>query len=142
MKMKIRHTGIVVSDIDKSLYFYNELLGFKIVKDMWEGGAFINNILGLSGVNVRTIKMDAGGSLIELLYFKSHPTGAQLNSLASLGCTHIALTVDNLDNCFKMLKEQNTSFVSEPQTSPDGNAKVAFCRDPDGTYIELVEELK
>tara|TARA_R110000744_G_scaffold350216_1_gene455841 strand:- start:1161 stop:1586 length:426 start_codon:yes stop_codon:yes gene_type:complete len=141
MKMKIRHTGIVVSDIDKSLYFYNELLGFKIVKDAWETGTFINKIVGLSGVNVRTIKMDAGPSLIELLYFKSHPTGAQLSSLVSLGCTHIALTVDNLDNCFKMLKGENTFFVSEPQTSPDGKAKVAFCKDPDGTFIELVEEL-
>tara|TARA_R100000008_G_scaffold18646_2_gene9480 strand:+ start:892 stop:1314 length:423 start_codon:yes stop_codon:yes gene_type:complete len=140
--MKIRHTGIVVSDVDKALHFYNKLLGFKVVKDMWEGGNFIDKILGLSGVNVRTIKMDAGGSLIELLYFKSHPTGQQLSSLASLGCTHIALTVDNLENCFNMLKEENTRFVSEPQISPDGNAKVAFCKDPDGTFIELVEELK
>jgi len=140
--LKIRHTGIVVSDIDKSLHFYNELLGFKIVKDMREVGPFVDKILGLSGVSVRTIKMDAGGSLIELLYFKSHPVGSQPRSITSLGCTHIALTVDNLDDCFKMLKEANTFFVSEPQVSPDGNAKVAFCKDPDGTFIELVEELK
>ena len=140
--MKIRHTGIVVSDIDKSLHFYNELLGFKIVKDMREAGPFVDKILGLSGVSVRTIKMDAGGSLIELLCFKSHPMGQQLNNITSLGCTHIALTVDNLDDCFKMLKEANTFFVSEPQVSPDGNAKVVFCKDPDGTFIELVEELK
>jgi len=139
--LKIRHTGIVVSDIDKSLHFYNKLLGFKIVKDMREAGPFVDKILGLSGVSVRTIKMDAGGSLIELLCFKSHPAHAQPRIITSLGCTHIALTVDNLDNCFNMLKGESVFFVSEPQVSPDGNAKVAFCKDPDGTFIELVEEL-
>ena len=102
--MKIRHTGIVVSDIDKALHFYNELLGFKIVKDAQETGPFIDKILGFSGVDVRTIKLGAGGSLIELLYFKSYPMGPQTRGMTSLGCTHIALTVNNLDNCFKMLK--------------------------------------
>jgi len=141
--MKIRHTGIVVCNIDKALHFYNKLLGLKIVKDVWESGSFIDNILSLKDVNVRTVKMEAGGSLIELLYFKSHPTsGLWQNRITSLGCSHIALTVDNLENCFNMLKEENTCFISEPQTSPDGNAKVAFCRDPDGTFIELVEDLK
>ena len=65
--MKIRHTGIVVSDIDKALHFYNKLLGFEIVKDMWESGEFIDNILGFQKVKVRTVKMAAGNSLVEHL---------------------------------------------------------------------------
>ena len=41
--INIRHTGIVVSDMEKSLKFYRDLLGFKIRKDMVESGDYINN---------------------------------------------------------------------------------------------------
>ena len=140
--MKIRHTGIVVSDIDKALHFYNKLLGLEIVKDMWESGEFIDNILGFQKVKVRTVKMDAGGSLVELLCFKSlHPRVSFVRNLNLLGCTHIALTVDNLDKYYNLLKEDGIRFVSEPQKSEDGSVKVAFCKDPDETFVELVEEL-
>ena len=43
MVKEIRHTGIVVSDIDKSIHFYGDLLGFKVCKDMIESGDYIDN---------------------------------------------------------------------------------------------------
>ncbi|GAG92784.1 unnamed protein product, partial [marine sediment metagenome] len=70
----IRHFGIVVSDIEKSLKFYRDLLGFQIKTDVLEKGSFIDAILGLEDIKVRTIKMSADdGNLVELLWYKSHP---------------------------------------------------------------------
>ena len=43
----IRHTGIVVIDLDESLRFYRDLLGFQIAKQMEESGNYIDNILSL-----------------------------------------------------------------------------------------------
>jgi hypothetical protein len=42
---------------------------------------------------------------------------------------------------YNRLKDEGVSFNSPPQLSPDGYAKVTFCRAPEGTFIELVEVL-
>jgi catechol 2,3-dioxygenase-like lactoylglutathione lyase family enzyme len=55
--LNIRHTGIVVSDAEKSIDFYTKLLGFEIKKDMLESGDYIDNFSDLKDVVVRTIKM-------------------------------------------------------------------------------------
>ncbi len=140
----IRHIGIVVSDLDKALCFYRDLLGLKIVKDMNESGAYIDNISDLTGVQVRTVKMAADdGNLVELLFYASHPLGqGKINPINKIGCSHVAFTVDNLDEEYLKLKQAGILFNTPPQYSPDGYAKVTFCKDPDGSFIELVEVLK
>src|SRR3989344_967420 len=138
----IRHTGIVVSDLDKSLHFYRDLLGFEIVKDKLESGNYIDSVLSLKNASVRTIKMKApDGNLIELLYFKSHPKKPENTYITGLGCSHIAFTVDNVEKEYKRLLGEGIKFNSSPEASPDGYAKVVFCRDPKGAWIELVEVL-
>jgi len=139
----IRHFGIVVSDIEKSLHFYKDILGLKIKKDMIEEGKFIDTILGIKNVKVRTTKMAADdGNLIELLWYKSHPRKRRKNNdICKIGTSHIAFTVENLDYEYKRLKEKGIKFNCSPQISPDRKAKVAFCHDPDGAPVELVEEL-
>ncbi|HJO63248.1 MAG TPA: VOC family protein, partial [Desulfobacterales bacterium] len=58
-----------------------------------------------------------------------------------IGITHIAFTVEDIEQVYKRLVQSGITFLSTPQSSPDGYAKVAFCRAPEGTFIELVEEL-
>ena len=141
--MKLRHVGITVVDAKESLEFYHGLLGFKIQKDMEESGDYIDNFSGEEGIRVRTIKMSGSdGSLIELLEYHSHPSSKPIRrSITEVGCSHFALTVDDLDNLYYRMKENGVEFNSTPQQSPDGYAKVAFCRDPNGVLIELVEVL-
>jgi catechol 2,3-dioxygenase-like lactoylglutathione lyase family enzyme len=139
----IRHFGIVVSNIEKSLHFYRDLLGLEIKIDALEKGKFIDDILNLKNVKVRTIKMSADdGNLIELLWYKSHLKKPNKKEICGIGASHVAFTVDNLDYEYKRLKKQKVKFSCPPRISPDGRAKVTFCYDPDGTPIELVEELK
>ncbi len=126
--------------MENSLKFYRDLLGLKIIKDMDEQGVYIDNMLSLDNVQVRTIKMsaDIGNTLIELLDFKSH-IDDEIRNFYTTGVSHVALTVDNLDDLYKNLSANNISFNAPPQESPDGLVKVTFCNDPDGTPIELVE---
>jgi catechol 2,3-dioxygenase-like lactoylglutathione lyase family enzyme len=140
----IRHTGIVVTDLNKALYFYQDLLGLRVVKDMKESGDYIDNISALKNVQVRTVKMAADdGNLIELLFYSSCPGNPETNrTINQIGCSHVAFTVDNLDDEYRRLTQAGVPFNAPPQFSPDGFAKVTFCRDPDGSYIELVEVLK
>tara|TARA_R110001583_G_scaffold48541_2_gene152084 strand:- start:13988 stop:14413 length:426 start_codon:yes stop_codon:yes gene_type:complete len=139
---KIRHSGIVVSDIDKARRFYEKFFNFSVAREMNESGSFIDKILGYENITVRTVKMYTGSSMLELLEFKNPEAKAKNREISDYGCTHIAITVQDLNKLYKDLKEDGIRFISEPQTSPDGNAKVCFCRDHDGTYLELVEEVQ
>ena len=138
----LRHTGIVVTDVERSIEFYSRYFGFEVQKDMIESGEYIDNFCSLEGVKVRTVKMALeSGGMVELLHFISHPEENINKKINHIGCTHIALTIENLDELHKTMSGDGVAFNCAPQSSPDGMAKATFCKDPDGTFIELVEVL-
>ena len=138
-----RHFGIAVKDMERSLKFYRDLLGLEIMREMDEAGGYIDNMLALKDVNVKTVKLSAnnGVTLVELLQFNSHSGDEKNKQIYDIGPSHLAFTVNNLDESYEILKNAGIEFNSEPQLSPDGYAKVIFCKDPDGTLVELVEVL-
>tara|TARA_R110000824_G_scaffold307398_1_gene494890 strand:+ start:412 stop:846 length:435 start_codon:yes stop_codon:yes gene_type:complete len=143
--VSIRHVGVVITNIEESLKFYRDILGFKVLKTADESGKCLDNFLDVKGTEVKTIKMiDTNNNILELLYFNSHPESHDSNKtrrLTEIGCSHFAITVNDLDSLYSKLVQQKIKFNHSVQTSPDGKVKIAFCRDPDGTFIEMVEEL-
>lgn len=137
----IRHVGLVVADLEKSLKFWCETLGFVVSRQMEEFGPHIDAMMGLKDVKVTTAKLAApDGNLLELLYFHSHPDKQQWEGRPySTGLTHIALTVQNLDETCRRLQQAGVTFPAEPQRSPDGVAKVIYATGPEGVLLELVE---
>jgi len=143
MILETRHTGLVVRSIDSSINFY-ESLGFKLWKRETEEGNFISNVVGISNAVIETAKLKANdGSLIELLEYHSHPKKAEkINSPSnSLGCSHIAFTVDNIKSSCAKIVELGGSYVNTPSLSPSGKVLVAYCHDLDGILLELVQEI-
>ena len=138
----IRHIGIAVSDISRSLSFYVGLLGLKIVSEAHEGGDYISTLCALpkDKSSIRTVKLSAGsGSLLELIQYESYHNRLVVKSEMHWTQTaHIAFQVDDVDLEYRRLSERGVEFLSEPQTSPDNYARVVFLRDPDGIFIELV----
>lgn len=137
----IRHVGLVVADIEKALEFWCGTLGFVISRQMEESGPHIDAMMGLKDVKVTTAKLAApDGNLLELLQFHSHPDKAKWEGKPySTGFTHIALTVRDLDETVRRLKQVGASFPAEPQISPDGLVKVIYATGPEGVLLELVE---
>lgn len=144
MITSIRHTGLVVADLESALHFWCHVLGFEIVKKMDESGPHIDAILGLKMVHVTTVKLTApDGNMLELLHFHSHPDNPRWNGTpSSTGFTHIALTVKDLDFVVSKLSQEGVSFASPPQYSPDGSVKLTYAQGPEGVLLELVELLK
>ena len=139
---EIRHIGITVQDLKKSLNFFVKDLGFKIHKKMDEEGTYLEKMLNLPKIKVTTVKLKApDGNLVELLKFKNlqHKSKWQ-GKIYHTGPTHFALTVKNLDQTYKKLKKKY-KFNAAPQYSPDGYAKVTFLKGPENLQIELVEIL-
>ena len=140
--MILRHFGITVTDIQESIRFYGDLLGFKILRIMDESGDHIDAFSDLKGVRVKTVKMrDPAGGVIELLQYDSHPSAANFDKINRIGCSHFAVTVNNLDSLVAKIEKAGYFLNCQPQLSPDGKVKLTFCNGPDGVLIELVEEL-
>ena len=140
--MIIRHIGITVKDLEKSIYFYKNLLGFSIAREMNESGNFIDSISGLKNVKVRTVKLNSpskDGGMIELLCYSSHDSNISKDEITKCGISHFALTVDNIASVYEKLKSNGIVFNCEPKMSDDGGAIVTFCRDYDNNLIEIVE---
>ena len=140
----IRHTGLVVADLARALHFWRDVLGLRVVRRMEESGAHIDAMLGLKGVCVTTVKLAApDNNLVELLHFHSHPDKPNWDGTpCSTGFTHIALTVENLDETCSRLAEAGVTFSALPQYSPDGVARVTYAKGPEGALLELVEMLQ
>ncbi|VVB63242.1 Metallothiol transferase FosB [uncultured archaeon] len=140
MIKNIRHVGVVVDDVERALSFYRDLLGFEVFWDKVEQGEFVETVLNITSVRVRTIKMRSdNGCVLELLHFGQNPPATK--SIRQNGLTHIALSVIDIDQTYSLLKENKIEFLSAPQASPDKKAKVSFCRDFEGNFLELVQEL-
>ena len=146
MKIKnVRHTGIVTDNLNRSLKFYRSLLGFKIKKQMLESGETTDAISNLNNTKVKTIKLTSpdNKSMIELLYYKSHlkKNKRKKYNISEIGISHMAFSVFNLKKTYKNMLKKKIKFICPPKVSADGKVLLTFCRAPEGTLIELVEEL-
>ena len=143
MTINLRHIGIVVHNLDENIYFWTNIMGFKIEKQMKEIGENIDKITGLKNVKLTTIKLsDKQSNLIELLKFHSHPDKKQWPGKPySTGITHIAFTVKDINSMIKQLNRRGYMNNLEPQISTDGKVKVLYAKGPEGLILELVEIL-
>ena len=137
----IRHTGIVVSDMQTSLHFYRDLLGLEIWADFQDDSQMVQDITGVPDANIWMVKLQAeDGVSIELLQYLSHPQPVpQSRRACDIGCNHIALQVEDLDALYEKLVAAGIEFNVPPTVSSEGFAKVTYCRDPEGVLVELVE---
>ena len=143
MKSGIRHVGIVVQDIQKSINFWRDHFDFSILLDQIEEGPFIEHLLNIPKVKIRTVKMNGqDNSLIELLYFFEKQDVAQWQgNLTSTGLTHLALNINNLNEKIKKLQADGFKLINQPRKSENGSVLVAFVEGPEGLLIELVEQI-
>ena len=150
MVKSIFHININVTNFERSLEFY-KLLGFKIVRDLGEGGnkQFERGLKIPHPIGKAALLMlgdDKHATRIDLIEWKSPPTeGKPYPHLYHAGVCRVALWTDNLQEvCDKVeaAKLEGVEFFSEPQVmkNRDGTNSSFVCfTDPDGTVIELIQ---
>ena len=138
-----RHVGIVVNDLGKNKDFWINSLGFQLHVEALEQSPYIDELLAIKDPNLTTVKLiDLKGFVIELLKFDNYQVEKSWSGdLKTTGLTHIALTVDNVEELVGNLKKLNYQLLSEIKMSPNGKVKVVFVKGPEGLMLELVEEL-
>jgi glyoxylase I family protein len=139
------HTGITVSNLERSLAFWRDVLGFEFSHSAHQTGERPEQITGVKGADLKLAVVRApSGHKIELLqYFApaDHKIDASLRP-CDVGHVHVALTVDDLDAVLKKIAESGWQAAGEPQTlkqGPNAGKRVVYVRDPDGTTIEFMQ---
>ncbi len=133
----------MVHDLEKTKDFWINALGFKPHIEAKEGSPYIDELLAIKDPRLTTVKLiDSNGFIIELLKFENYQVeNSWSGDLKTTGLTHIALTVDNLDELVDKLKKQNYAPLSEIKISPNKKVKVVFVKGPEAIILELVQEL-
>ena len=140
--------GMVVSDIDKSLKFYKDVIGFTEVPGFKVPGQFAEDT-GLANkleLDVHVLVLGEGPSAtkLKLMQFKSNPGARVDNSFihSSYGYRYLTITVSNLNAAVERANQAGGKLIAKcpvelPKGFPEGLA-LANYRDPDGNLIELV----
>jgi len=140
----LNHIAVTVSSTQRSLDFYVGMLGLEQVEQHHLPMSSIDAVFGLTGASGTSTRLQVPGQpdiLIDLMELSGAEEGTSLQPLGSIGSTHMAFTVDNLDEVVTELKAKGVSFISDPVTFnlTEGSVTVVFMRDPDGNYVELEE---
>ena len=138
----MRHVGLVVKDLAKQESFYSAL-GFRRFKSEIESGRFIEQVTGIDKVEIEWVKMTLPeGMVLELLKYRQPESQVRCEKAHAdrLGCSHIAFTVNQIDEICNVIEDNGGSVVNPPEPSSDGQVKVAYCHDPEGILLEIVEE--
>ncbi len=143
MTLTFSHFGICVSDLDRSLRFYCEGLGFEQVASHQVGSEFAV-LMEVEGVQLESRMLTRDGVTLELLGFVSPiATGdGTRRPMNQLGLTHLSLRVDDVEAVAATVETFGGSVVRGTRTTFDlGEVSLDFlyCTDPDGVRIELMD---
>jgi catechol 2,3-dioxygenase-like lactoylglutathione lyase family enzyme len=135
------HLGICVSDLDRSLRFYCDGLGFEVGDRYDLSTAQIPDIhkgLEVEAPVTVTSQMIVNGAMkVELIHYPARePEGAPSTSRAQLGLTHLSFNVKKVDEATALLVEHGGTILES--TRANVGIEIVFLTDPDGTRIELM----
>jgi catechol 2,3-dioxygenase-like lactoylglutathione lyase family enzyme len=138
---RLTHVGICVADLERSLRFYRDLLGFTVEHELAVEGAATDTLLRLHDTKLRALYLTRDGVRIELLHFSSPPAPpARERAMNEPGLTHLSFRVADLDAVLAGLRAAGVRVLDETMLRPPKFRSAAcFVTDPDGQLVELVQ---
>jgi glyoxylase I family protein len=146
----IHHAAIVVSNLEKSIHFYRDILGLKILFDDTLSIPNMPELLGLrEGVEGRTVilQKDEGivNGMVELMEIKNPKNERPKKGVGfhSKGLRMLSFRVDDIDKMYNALVGKGVKFISPPKQLnwKTWSIRVCIFTDPDDVLIEIMEFL-
>lgn len=149
MLRSVFHTSWTVEDLDRSIAFYRDLMGFELVGTKERRGAEIEMVVGFPQAELRIAflrisgaSLGKSGHHLELIEYQK-PKGIKLQvRTCDTGSAHLALETDTIQDDYIRLRKAGVTVVSKPvlfEGGVAGNVLACYLRDPDGFTIELVQ---
>ena len=141
---RAHHMGLQVADLERSLAFYRDTLGFELVFAWNPQADYIRELVGYPGADIHAAVMRLPGTdvVLELLDYRNVERIAVDTGTANPGTAHIAFFVDDLDTLYADLVARGVRSVSPPVTptiGPNEGGRAVYLIDPDGIRVELIQ---
>lgn len=136
--------GLQVADLDRSIAFYRDVLGFEVVFRWNPQAEYIRELVGYPEADIHSAILRLPGTdvALELLEYRNVERAAIDTRTANPGTAHIAFYVDQLDVLYEDLKRRGIRSVSAPVTptiGPNAGGRAVYMVDPDGIRVELIQ---
>jgi lactoylglutathione lyase len=122
--LRILHTCLNVSNMDRSIDFYTGKLGLKLTS---------RREVKQNNAEIAFLKDESGGA-IELTHWRDKKSLAEGDNF-----DHIAFAVDDVTAEIQSLKAVGVAIAMEPFSLQGSSSKIAFIKDPDGNWLELIQ---
>ena len=139
--------GMTVENIDRSVAFYRNVLGFEQVSEDDLAGPEYERLTGVPGARSRVARLQLGEELLELTEYLT-PRGTPLPPDSRSNdhwFQHVAIIVRDMDEAYTRLRRFGVEHASiAPQRLPDwnpaaGGIRAFYFRDPDGHFLEILQ---
>ncbi|HEY7867891.1 MAG TPA: VOC family protein [Methylomirabilota bacterium] len=144
----ILHTGLTVSDLDRSITFYRDLLGLELIAQWESSQPYLRTVVGYPDAELRIALLrmpgpaGAAGHHIELLEYR-RPRGVRGDANTYIpGNGHVAFMVDDLDTIYRDLEGKGVRFKSAPVDITHGRnagGRAIYFFDPDDITLEMIQ---
>ena len=138
------HTGFVVKDIDRTIDFYTNVMGLKLVGRTERQGDFACKLLAFPDAHIKGAFVELGdGHQLELIQYINPPVGEGRLHRNDAGASHLAFFVENIDEFYADKSQRGLTCNSDPAALYDDDGKLLrkalYAQDPDGNWLEFVE---
>ena len=138
MIQTLGHAGLGVSDMERSLKFYRDLLGMKVILELDITDDRIARVIGIPGAKCRIVHLKLGNAVLELFKYyqpKGQNKAKQMNQYDT-GLIHIGFEVTDFHKLVEELRKKGVEFLGEPvEFRP--KVWVVYFRGPDGEVCEF-----
>jgi catechol 2,3-dioxygenase-like lactoylglutathione lyase family enzyme len=142
----LNHVSVTAADIERSLAFWNRLLGFRILGRGEVAYPYLDEIIGLGPVRLLWAELEipgTGGAILEIFEYLVPEGRPQDGRTCDPGNVHLCLECADVDALLSKLHAAGVvSRSPEPVTIPRGNwegYRTVYVTDPDGVTVELLE---
>jgi catechol 2,3-dioxygenase-like lactoylglutathione lyase family enzyme len=136
----VHHTGLTVSNLERSIDFYG-LLGYEVAVRIEEKGEEVERGTGVPGAELSVAMLERRGGRLELIQYVAPESASSPPPNNGIGAAHVCIEVEDIDAAVAELGAKGVEFLSEPVYHESG-IRWAYCRDPDGITAELLQILR
>jgi len=137
----MNHASFTVSNLEKSIEFYNKILGLELLDVSERDPEFSEQVTGIEGASLKIAYLNASNCSLELVQYIS-PEGEKIDTrTCNVGSSHVCFNVSDFNDMLKKLKINNVKFTGKPSIIPGGPNKgkgVLYFEDFDGNSVEYI----
>jgi len=136
------HFSFTVSDLDKSLVFYNTVLGVDTVDVSYRPPEFSEAVTGIAGAFLKIGYIKTSNVNIELIQYQGLENNKAITTTSFVGSSHACFNVNNFDQFIDELKSAgvvvSSTKIAQVPDGPNKGKKVIYMKDPDGNNLEFL----